>query len=77
MSLQNITVFLLLTPLLFTVLLQNGYSEITKDSECKEGYVLVLRTNVSRYACVFDDTVSEWEALGIAEAKCYESKNRK
>src|SRR3989344_4444890 len=68
MSLQKITFFLLLAPLLFTVLLQNGYSEITKDSECKEGYVLVLRTNVSRYACVFDDTASEWETLGIAEA---------
>ena len=68
MSLQKITVFLLLTPLLFAVLVQNGYSEITKDSQCKEGYVLVLRINVSRYACVFDDTASEWETLGIAEA---------
>jgi len=68
MSLQKITVFLLLTPLLFTVLLQNGYSEITGDSQCREGYVLVLRTNVSRYACVFNDTASQWETLGIAEA---------
>src|SRR3970282_1296825 len=68
MSLQKITIFLLLAPLLFAVLVQNGYSEITKDSECREGYVLVLRTNVSRYACVFDDTASQWEALGIAEA---------
>src|SRR3989338_10902516 len=68
MSLRKLLVFLLLTPLLFTVLVQNGYSEITKDSECREGYVLVLRTNVSRYACVFDDTASEWETLGIAES---------
>jgi len=67
---QNNTVFflLLLTPLLFTVFLQNSYSEITADSECREGYVLVLRTNVQRYACVFDDTASQWETLGIAEA---------
>ncbi|HXV67166.1 MAG TPA: MBL fold metallo-hydrolase [Nitrosopumilaceae archaeon] len=56
-----------MTPLLFTVLIQNSFSEFTEESECREGYVLVFRTNVSRYACVFNDTATEWESSGIAE----------
>jgi glyoxylase-like metal-dependent hydrolase (beta-lactamase superfamily II) len=67
-SIKTLVYLLVLSPLLFTVLLQTSYSEITEDSECREGYVLVLRTNVSRYACVFNDTASEWESMGIAEA---------
>ena len=66
MSLQKILVFLFaLSPLLFSFI-QDGYS-LTADSTCKEGYVLVLRTNVQKYACVFDSTASEWQTLDIAE----------
>ena len=66
MSLQKILVFLfVLSPLLFSFI-QNGYS-LSADSSCKEGYVLVLRTNVQKYACVFDSTASEWQTLAIAQ----------
>jgi glyoxylase-like metal-dependent hydrolase (beta-lactamase superfamily II) len=66
MNQKKILVFLLvLSPLLFSFI-QAGYS-LTADSTCKEGYVLVLRTNVQKYACVFDSTASEWQTLDIAE----------
>jgi glyoxylase-like metal-dependent hydrolase (beta-lactamase superfamily II) len=66
MSQKKILVYLfVLSPLLFSFI-QDGYS-LTADSTCKEGYVLVLRTNVQKYACVFDSTASEWQTLDIAE----------
>lgn len=66
MSIQKIIVFLfVLTPLLFSFS-QYAYS-LTADSTCKEGYVLVLRTNVQKYACVFDTTAIQWQTLEIAE----------
>jgi glyoxylase-like metal-dependent hydrolase (beta-lactamase superfamily II) len=66
MSHKKILVFLFVLSSLLFSFIQNGYS-LTADSTCKEGYVLVLRTNVNKYACVFDSTATEWQTLDIAE----------
>ena len=40
-----------------------------KDSEtkCREGQILVFRTNANNYVCVFESTAERWVELGIAE----------
>ncbi len=40
-----------------------------KDSEtkCREGQVLVFRTNANNYVCVSESTAERWVELGIAE----------
>ena len=53
------------TSLILSISLQNGYSLISVDTICKEGKVLVFRTNAQKHACVFDSTASIWETRGI------------
>jgi hypothetical protein len=56
-----------ITPLLFIFSLQDSFSQLAVDTKCNDDHVLVLRTNVQKYACVFDSTATIWANHGIAE----------
>lgn len=63
----RILILLLVFTSIFTVSIQNSTALITVDTVCNEGKILVLRTAVQKYACVFEDTSSKWEKMGISE----------
>jgi hypothetical protein len=65
---SKIIIVILAASLVMVGLQEFAYSyQISENTLCETGHVLVYRLNSEKYACVFDSTAQKWEEQGVAK----------